>query len=287
MNKQRPATCPERSQAVLLHHRGELKGGRGHFNVDLPKASPIARRIKDGSEISRLGMDVQRSGQGQRLVVAEIDVNQRHRSPVARWNLEEVRQSDRGENEVHACLAIKPGDRIKAVLDFQGNDLARAVNGFATMSQTEMLAELAKATKPESPRNLSLMVSRDIADIMAPAQPLQGAPKAPCVKTPPKMPRPRSSTSAPHLHAVAAEVCCKGSSPQLRTPQNRAVSPILSTASTRASTPTHAPRLSSRPSSSNSAKRSAIVINEIAMKPRQRCSSLGALSCAGRSTICA
>ncbi|CAK9028438.1 Uncharacterized protein SCF082_LOCUS18366 [Durusdinium trenchii] len=63
--------------------------------------------------------------------------------------------ADRGEEEKHCSLAVKPGDRIKAV-----NDLNSA---------TLMLSELEEAAKPEEPRKVNLEVSRDISNVLSPS----------------------------------------------------------------------------------------------------------------------
>merc|ERR1712048_1216337 len=97
---------------------------------------------------------VARHGKGKRLVVTDIDRNPRNRSPLAQWNADERRQADRGSNEMHANLSIQPGDRLKAVVDFEGDDLSAAHCDFKTMSKTAMMSELEEAMKPESPRNL-------------------------------------------------------------------------------------------------------------------------------------
>lgn len=157
------------SQIDLLRARGDLQPKSTHFQVDLGKPSPIARELHEGDEVSRSGMAVAKHGSASRLVVTDVDRNPRNRSPLAQWNTEETRCADRGEGEVHASHAIQPGDRVKAVVDFHDDDAAKARCPFTTMSQTMMVSELEEAMKPESPRRLSLMVSRDIGDVMAPA----------------------------------------------------------------------------------------------------------------------
>eukprot|EP00439_Symbiodinium_sp_Y106_P065236 s1259_g10.t1 len=150
--KLRASSLP--SQAGLMRMRGDLRGTSARFRVQLDKPSP-ATIYSD--PISRIGMEVKRHDSKARLIVNDVDENPRQRTPVAQWNTAEERQADRGDEEQHASLAIKPGDRIKAVNDHN--------------SATLMLSELQEAAKPEEPRPVNLEVSRDISNVLAPSPP--------------------------------------------------------------------------------------------------------------------
>merc|ERR1719335_1897320 len=101
-------------------------------------------------------MDLKRVGSKSRLLVADVDINPRNRTPVAQWNAKEERQAHRGDYE-YCSLAIQPGDRIGAV-----NDMATA---------TAMLSEIQYAMSDTSPKTINLKVSRDISDVMRPSSP--------------------------------------------------------------------------------------------------------------------
>jgi len=163
--KPRAVSCP--SQGKLLHGRGDLRGKRGSFDVKLERPSPGA--LQSESPFGRIGMDLCRSEVPDRLLVAGVDSNPRRKTPVARWNTEEERQAIRGDEECHQSLALLPGDRLRAI---------NGVNG-----KTAMLAELAEAMSSTSPREVSLAISRDISDVMAPS------PKQRAIGTPPKLPQ--------------------------------------------------------------------------------------------------
>ncbi|CAE7679620.1 PTAC2 [Symbiodinium pilosum] len=151
-SKQRASSVP--SQAGLMRMRGDLRGTSARFRVQLDKPSPATIYA---DPISRIGMEVKRHDSKTRLVVHDVDENPRQRTPVAQWNTAEDRQADRGDEEQHASLAIKPGDRIKAV-----NDLNSA---------TLMISELQEAAKPDEPKPVNLEVSRDISNVLAPSPP--------------------------------------------------------------------------------------------------------------------
>eukprot|EP00434_Breviolum_minutum_P042972 symbB.v1.2.038272.t1/scaffold5903.1/size22538/1 len=152
MSRVRASSVP--TQANLMHQRGDLRGTSARFKVQLDKASPA---VIHADPLARLGLEVKRDNSRTRLVIEDIDVHPRQRTPVAQWNSAEERQADRGVEEQHCSLAVKPGDRIKAV-----NDLNSA---------TLMLSELEEAAKPEEPRKVSLEVSRDISNVLSPSSP--------------------------------------------------------------------------------------------------------------------
>jgi hypothetical protein len=158
----RPVSCP--SQARLLHNRGDLRGTRTSFNVHLTKPSPIVRpgelHCKAEANFARggcarTGLELKRAKSGSRLVITEIDRDWRRKTPAARWNAKEEQQAHRGDSE-YVSLAVRPGDRIKSVNDF-GN-------------ATGMLSELQNAGSYTMPRKISLQVSRDISDVLAPLE---------------------------------------------------------------------------------------------------------------------
>lgn len=149
----RSASAP--TQADLLRGRGNIQTTRTTFEVPLQK--PIgAARIIDTSGQNRLGIDVRRGEVAQRLVVADVDRNPRHRSAVARWNKNEERLARRGELERHRSHAVRPGDRIKAVNDRAG--------------ETAMLKELLGSASITKPKELNLAISRDVTDVLKPQQ---------------------------------------------------------------------------------------------------------------------
>lgn len=152
MSRVRASSLP--SQANLMHQRGDLRGTSARFKVQLDKPSPTTIHA---DPLARLGLEVKRDSSRSRLVIEDIDMHPRQRTPVAQWNTAEERQADRGAEEKHCSLAMKPGDRIKAV-----NDLNSA---------TLMLSELQEAAKPEEPKKVNLEVSRDISNVLSPSSP--------------------------------------------------------------------------------------------------------------------
>lgn len=192
----RAVSCP--SQAKLLRGRGDLRGKRGSFDVQLERPSPGALQAK--CPFDRIGMDLRRAevperspvaengevtpATSKRLLVTSVDTNPRRKTPIARWNSEEERQAIRTDEESHRSLALLPGDRL------------RAVNGVT--GQTAMLAELVDAMSSTSPREVNLNISRNISDVMetSPKQRVIGG-----STTPPKLPR--VSKQADSLTAVA------------------------------------------------------------------------------------
>eukprot|EP00931_Biecheleriopsis_adriatica_P090977 TRINITY_DN64888_c0_g1_i1.p1 TRINITY_DN64888_c0_g1~~TRINITY_DN64888_c0_g1_i1.p1 ORF type:complete len:312 (+),score=52.25 TRINITY_DN64888_c0_g1_i1:47-937(+) len=152
----RASSCPSQaalqSQADLLRQRGDLRGTSARFQVQLTKPSPA---IIHAEPITRLGMEVKPHESRSRLVVEDVDRHPQQRTPVAQWNTSETRQAVRAEGERHQNLAIKPGDRIKAVNDQN--------------SATLMLHELSEAADQADPKVVNLEVSRDISNVLAPS----------------------------------------------------------------------------------------------------------------------
>lgn len=147
----RASSCP--SQAKLLRGRGDLNGQRTVITVKLDKPNPMALQAE--KPLDRMGFDLRRAKSTSRLLVAAVDKNPRKKTPVARWNEEEERNADRGEDERRASYALLPGDRLLSV---------NGVNG-----QTAMLSELVDATDYTSPKAVDLAFSRNIADVMQPS----------------------------------------------------------------------------------------------------------------------
>eukprot|EP00746_Dinoflagellata_sp_MGD_P013375 gnl/MRDRNA2_/MRDRNA2_128880_c0_seq1.p1 gnl/MRDRNA2_/MRDRNA2_128880_c0~~gnl/MRDRNA2_/MRDRNA2_128880_c0_seq1.p1 ORF type:complete len:292 (-),score=39.66 gnl/MRDRNA2_/MRDRNA2_128880_c0_seq1:228-1103(-) len=161
MPLRRPVSCP--SQARLLHSRGDLGCTRTSFNVPLAEPSPIVRpgELHRNAEahfarggMARTGLQLKRAQ--SRLVVTNIDRDWRRKTPAARWNHQEEQQAHRGDYE-YVSHAIRPGDRIKAVNDFN--------------NVTGMLGELQDAGRYTLPKKVSLEISRDIADVLQPGPP--------------------------------------------------------------------------------------------------------------------
>lgn len=149
-------------QAALLHRRGDLRQSRSSFRAHLPRPSPTALPLRKGDDVSRIGMELERSTSGPRLVVAKVDQHPRRRTPVATWNTREQRQMWRtalcreSDPEFHAPLDLRPGDRISAVDSILGS--------------TAMLQQLSEAMNDMSPKAVDLSVSRDLSDVLAPAK---------------------------------------------------------------------------------------------------------------------
>lgn len=152
--RERASSLPCSSQADLLRGRGDLRGTSARFRVNLHAPS---HAVISAEPLARMGMEVKRDPSNSRLVIEDVDNHPRQRTPVAQWNIAERRQADRGEGERHQNLAIKPGDRIKEV-----NDLNSA---------TLMLGALEEAADGTEPQNVSLQVSRDISNVLAPSPP--------------------------------------------------------------------------------------------------------------------
>lgn len=152
MARVRASSSPAPVQAKLLRERGDLGGKRAHFDVHLSEPTPLALLAE--SPFTRIGMELKRANVADRLLITSIDENPKRKTPVARWNTEEDRRADRGEEEQHASLALVPGDRLRAVNDIGG--------------KTAMLAELEAATSFTSPKNVNLVVSRDLGDVLQP-----------------------------------------------------------------------------------------------------------------------
>lgn len=141
------------TQARLMRRRGDLSKTAFSFNATLPPPGPSARE-------KGLGMDVVLSDgisgpHRASLVVADVDSDLRSSTPVAEWNLKESRQANRGAEEVHASLAIKPGDKICAVNGMHGDD-------------TAMAELLASAADLDSPKAVNLTLERCRSDVLGP-----------------------------------------------------------------------------------------------------------------------
>lgn len=175
----RPASCP--TQASLLRIRGNLRDTRTSFNARLSKPSPVRHSVVrpgDTGLMKRSGMDLHRIEVKPRLLVADVDIHPRNRTPVAQWNASEERQAHRGDYE-YASLAIQPGDRISAV------------NDFATA--TGMLSEIEDAMSMTHPKTVNLTVSRDISDVMT----MGASPRTPGVAQPPQPKAPGTLAARP------------------------------------------------------------------------------------------
>eukprot|EP00928_Gymnodinium_smaydae_P000836 TRINITY_DN10311_c0_g1_i1.p1 TRINITY_DN10311_c0_g1~~TRINITY_DN10311_c0_g1_i1.p1 ORF type:complete len:286 (+),score=39.52 TRINITY_DN10311_c0_g1_i1:55-912(+) len=228
---------PGPSQARLLQGRGDLQQGRATFQTQLGKPSPLARPLRDGSPITRLGMDVicPAGSERARLHVADVDRHPAKKTPVAEWNFKERRLAVRGEGERHASLAILPGDRIRAV---SASPAISTEGQEATMSASAMLKELEAATDAHNPRALSLAVSRDISDVLRPP----GSAPAGTVSS--------RASSRMHSDAALCTVASAASSPSMGGQQTR-----LRPATTAAATPPRPPRLRPAAGSNDAGRR--------------------------------
>jgi len=147
----------ESTQARLMRQRGDLNKTAFSFNASLP--APAAHARTKG-----LGMDLaarsdKPTGPGERkvsLVVSAVDNDPRAATPAAQWNMREDRQAFRGEDEKHASLAIKPGDKICAVNGTHGDDMAMA----------ELLESAGDLL---SPKPVHLTLQRACSDVLGPA----------------------------------------------------------------------------------------------------------------------
>jgi len=180
----RASSCP--SQAKLLRSRGELHGKRAAFKVNLSKPCPLALQFENAFD--RIGLDLRRGEVPGRLLVADVDKNPRRKTPVARWNTEEERNSKRGDGERQASFALLPGDRLRAIND---------VNG-----ETAMLTELVVSMSPSTPRAVDLCISRNIADVMEPS-PNQALPATPSHSQPITFSDAATPSRLPRLHKEA------------------------------------------------------------------------------------
>lgn len=133
-----------------------MRGTSEHFHIRLAKPSPLARPVRERAPVTRVGADIRRTAARDRLVIGQLAKDPLRSTPVGEWNEWERRQEDRGQGERHCCLALQPGDRIKGVNDFG--------------SQTAMLSEMQNAMSETTPRELSLAISRNIADVLQPSQ---------------------------------------------------------------------------------------------------------------------
>ncbi|CAJ1337285.1 unnamed protein product [Effrenium voratum] len=76
-------------------------------------------------------------------------------TPVAEWNFREVQRAHRGRNERRASWDIKPGDRILAVNEKDGQGI---------------LSELAEAASLTTPKDLDLRLEREMQDVFGPPE---------------------------------------------------------------------------------------------------------------------
>lgn len=139
------------SQARLMKKRGDLSKTAFRFNASLLPPGPNARE-------KGLGMDVvsNSAGRGEilpSLLVTDVDNDPRLTTPVAEWNMREYRQAHRSDEEARLSLAIKPGDRIRAVNGMRGNDVV----------MTELLVSAADV---DSPKALNLTLERSRSDVL-------------------------------------------------------------------------------------------------------------------------
>jgi len=160
-------------QIDLLRGRGELHQSRERFTAQLPRASPIVRPRVDKPAITRIGMDLEQKDARSGLYVAEVDRDPRNKTPVAQLNSKEERHAKHCDEETRACFAIKEGDRIRSIrADPTGSECEKmdgAEGHVHTMSASAMFAELAAATKVDSPRVVNLSISRNLEGVMQPA----------------------------------------------------------------------------------------------------------------------
>lgn len=152
------------SQARLLRERGELRKTSFSFNAALPPPAPNARTKGLGLEVVRSDERVRHREPSPALLVAEVDNDPRKSTPVAEWNIREERQAYRSEEEQHASLAIKAGDRICAVNGTSGDDVAMA----------ELLADAADI---DSPKAVNIRLQRARSDVLDPASPQASRPR--------------------------------------------------------------------------------------------------------------
>merc|ERR1712216_727643 len=145
-----------------MKKRGDLSKTAFTFNASLPPPGPNARE-------KGLGMDVvsNSAGRGEilpSLLVTGVDNGLRLTTPVAEWNMREDRQAHRSDEEARLSLAIKPGDKIRAVNGKRGNDVV----------MTELLVSAADV---DSPKALNLTLERSRSDVLDVPRSLQVWPK--------------------------------------------------------------------------------------------------------------
>lgn len=143
------------TQARLMKRRGDLSKTMFSFNASLPPPRPSAHAKGVGLELfwSDCPAGVERHKSS--LLVGHVDSDPCNATPVAEWNVREERQSQRGESETHASLAIMPGDKICAVNGLCDDDFAMA----------ELLAA---AGDIDSPKAVNLTLQRARSDVLGP-----------------------------------------------------------------------------------------------------------------------
>jgi len=143
-NPQRVSSEPA-IQGKLLQERGDLSGYRINFRVELPQR-PLGKQRKNAP--LRLGLQLASdSGNGDALKVENVWENGNWDTPVVSHNLEQRWQ--------HRHLyTVQPGDWLTAIND-------KSTGG-------AMLTELERKTKPTDTMDLSLMVRRELQDLLGP-----------------------------------------------------------------------------------------------------------------------
>lgn len=169
-----PPFDADSTQAALMRCRGDLAKTSYSFKASLPPP-----RTKG------LGMEVARyesSEDNVSLLVADVANGPVTSTPVAEWNLREERQAQRGEDETHASLAIRPGDKICAVNGLSDDD--------------EAMADLiAAAADVDSPKAISLTLERARSDVLGP--------QTMTASLPPRPPRSIASRGRSNSHSDA------------------------------------------------------------------------------------
>lgn len=164
-------------------------GAKNSFGAQLMKPSPIARP-NDGDVVTRSGLNLQRLDGGEgggRLLVMDVDQHPLQKTPAAKWNAKEAQRQYKICEEQRSSFVIHAGDRIRSVNGVNGN--------------TAMLAELEDAMRATCPREVNLMVSRDLGDILKPMAKVtvdNSSPQKP--RSPMLPPKPQTSCGAPASH---------------------------------------------------------------------------------------
>lgn len=146
----------ESTQARLMRQRGDLNKTAFSFKASLP--APAAHARTKGFGVDLAARSDKPGGPGEckvSLFVSAVDNHPRAATPAAQWNMREDRQALRGEDEKHASLAIKPGDKICAVNGTHGDDMA-------------MVELLESAGNLLSPKPVSLTLQRACSDVLGP-----------------------------------------------------------------------------------------------------------------------
>ena len=123
------------------------------FNVELPTPGARARGL--GMEVVRSDSFGMTGDCEAKLLISEVDSDPRKTTPVAEWNIRELRKAWRSEDEQHQCFDIQPGDKICAVNGMHGDDMA----------MSELLAAAADLS---SPKAVNLTLERSRSDVLGP-----------------------------------------------------------------------------------------------------------------------